>query len=110
MMDPELHEICLAIAGRLKEARLAAGLSIGQAARLLKCERSDVEEIERYYRLIDNAAFVVDLCKLYGVSMAWVKGSRTEADLSQETRDIALKLPEKERAKFLRLLAMMEDT
>lgn len=58
---------------RLRLARERAGLSVGQAARLLGIDRAELERIESPERqMVERAP---QLAELYGVSVEWLLGS-----------------------------------
>lgn len=59
------------IAGRLKMARQMAGLSQGQAARLMGMHRPSVSEMEAGRRRV-TAEELVGFAKLYGVTTEWL--------------------------------------
>jgi plasmid maintenance system antidote protein VapI len=61
-------------------ARISAGLSIGQAAKLLGIERETVKEIEARDEL--PAQWVDRLAELYGVDPPWLTGERELLDYS----------------------------
>lgn len=59
------------IAKRLKEARVQAGLSQEQAAKLLSVQRPTISEIEAGRRKV-SAEEVIQFSELYGVSSSWL--------------------------------------
>lgn len=69
------------IAQRMKLAREQAGLSQGQAAKLLDLHRPTISEIEAGNRRV-AADELARFAELYGVSVTWLTGARDEADLS----------------------------
>lgn len=69
------------IGERLRSARIMAGLSQGQAAKLLDLHRPTISEIEAGHRRV-AAEELPKFAELYGVSVAWVTGTRDEADLT----------------------------
>lgn len=70
------------IAERLRDAREQAGLSQGQAAKLLGMHRPTISEIEAGRRRL-AADELTGFAELYGVSVAWLAGTRGDTpDLS----------------------------
>ena len=76
-MSNELKETRMAIAARLRMAREAAGLSQGQAAKLMEMHRPTVSEIEAGRRRL-AADELARFAKTYGVSAAWVVGENAD--------------------------------
>lgn len=66
------------IAARVREARVAAGLTQGQVARLLGLHRPSVTEIEAGNRAV-SAEELVRLASLYDVDVAWLAGEGVDA-------------------------------
>lgn len=67
---------------RLRTARERAGLSQAQTAKLMDMHRPTITEIEAGRRRV-TADELTRLADLYGVSLAWLAGTReTEPDLS----------------------------
>ena len=67
---------------RLRTARERAGLSQAQTAKLMDMHRPTITEIEAGRRRV-TAEELTRLADLYGVSLAWLAGTReTEPDLS----------------------------
>lgn len=66
-----------AIASRLRTAREMAGLSQGQAAKLLGVHRPSISEIEAGRRKV-SAAEIVELARIYHVSMTWLSCADTD--------------------------------
>lgn len=76
-----VHNETIDLAGRLRLARERAGLSQGQAARILGFHRPTISEIEAGRRKV-SAVELKDLAKLYSVSIPWIVGdSATVANL-----------------------------
>lgn len=65
------------IAGRLREAREQAGLTQGQAAKVVGIHRPSISEIEAGRRRV-AAEELVRLADVYGVSVAWLTGEAPE--------------------------------
>lgn len=91
MSDAE--QIRVAIAGRLRAAREQAGLSQGQAAKLLKMQRPTISEIEAGQRRV-AAEELAALAQAYGVSVSWL------AEEKPEVSDPAAELAARELAKL----------
>ena len=91
MSDAE--QIRVAIAGRLRAAREQAGLSQGQAAKLLKMQRPTISEIEAGRRRV-AAEELAALAQAYGVSVSWL------AEEKPEVSDPAAELAARELAKL----------
>jgi transcriptional regulator with XRE-family HTH domain len=89
----ELDPARAAIAGRLRAAREQAGLSQGQAAKLLGLQRPTVSEIEAGRRRVP-AEELAKLAVIYGVSVAWLTVNEPEVP------DPAVELAARELAKL----------
>jgi transcriptional regulator with XRE-family HTH domain len=102
-----------AIGSRLKEGRKLAGLSQGQAARLLDMHRPTISEIEAGNRRVSGEE-LSRFAKLYDVSVAFLTGDSPETmttddpKLQLAARELQ-KLKPQEVDKLLRLLAVMRD-
>lgn len=102
------------VAGRLREARKAAGLSQGQVAKLLNLHRPTVTEIEAGNRRV-SAEELSRFAQTYDVTVSWLL-AETADQLS--TDDPRLQLAARELGKLkpddldrlLRLLASMRDS
>lgn len=66
-----------AIATRLRAAREQAGLSQGQAAKLLEMQRPTVSEIEAGRRRV-AADELSGFARIYGVSISWLAEEKAE--------------------------------
>ena len=100
-----------AIAARLRMARKAAGLSQGQAAKLMDMHRPTVSEIEAGRRRL-AADELARFAKTYGVSAAWVVGEiDDEADDVSDRVKLAARqlssLKDEDLDKLMRLLQCM---
>ena len=73
------------IADRLRAARQAAGLTQGQAAKLLGLHRPSVSEIEAARRKV-AANELVQFAEIYGVSTSWLTGEGAMEDGPRESR------------------------
>ena len=65
------------IAARLREARRMAGISQGQAAKLLGLHRPSISEIEAGHRRV-RAEELLRFAEVYDVNVAWLAGDRAE--------------------------------
>ena len=90
---------------RVKEARIAAGLSVGQAARLLKVARESVENCEAGLDQTCDPSLHA-FAELYAVDREWLLGRKNEDKVSDEWKEKLTVLPDEDRQKLLRLLAM----
>jgi transcriptional regulator with XRE-family HTH domain len=73
----EIDPARAAIAARLRAAREQAGLSQGQAAKLLGLQRPTVSEIEAGRRRV-SAEELAQLAEIYGVSVSWLATEQPE--------------------------------
>ena len=73
------------LAMRLRSAREAAGLTQGQAARLLGLHRPTVSEIEAGRRKV-TADELGQFADIYGVSTTWLTGEGNIEDGPRESR------------------------
>lgn len=71
------------IAERLRRARKAAGLTQGQAAKLLGLHRPSVCEMEAGRRKV-SADELLQLAQMYGVDMSWLAGKQDDESAPQE--------------------------
>lgn len=95
----------LAIAKRIRLARVQAGLSQGQAAKQLKLHRPTISEIEAGRRRV-SVEELAALARLYDVGVSWLtKGSSENADPAVElaARELA-KLKKEDLDTILSLL------
>lgn len=74
-----------AIAARLRLAREQAGLSQGQAAKLLDFHRPTISEIEAGRRRV-SAEEIVAFAKLYDVSVDWLANGASGLDAKHADR------------------------
>lgn len=105
MSDPGL-------AARLREARVAAGLSQGQVAKKMEMHRPTVTEIEAGRRRV-SADEMARLCDLYGISIEWaVKGPTSDmegnARLLLAARELS-KMSQNDLDQLLRLLQSLRS-
>lgn len=98
------------IAERLKEARVMAGLSQENAAKILLIPRPAISEIESGKRKV-SAEEIIQFSKLYKVSMSWLllkESVETEMDeqLRVAARELS-KMSEVDRKKLLDILKIL---
>lgn len=75
----------VSIAERLKAARELAGLSQGQAARILELHRPSISEVEAGRRRV-SAEELVAFARIYSVSVAWLVGDKSDPDTDVSPR------------------------
>ncbi len=110
-MSNELKETRMAIAARLRMAREAAGLSQGQAAKLMEMHRPTVSEIEAGRRRL-AADELARFAKTYGIGVAWLIGEHNDGsdDVSDRIKLAARQLSglkDEDLDKLMRLLQSM---
>ena len=83
------------IAGRLREARLLAGLSQGQVAKLMGLHRPTISQIEAGDRNV-SAEEIARFAELYEVGVAWLAGSKASENPRMElaARELAKLKPD----------------
>jgi transcriptional regulator with XRE-family HTH domain len=86
-------DVRLSVAARLRAAREQAGLSQGQAAKLMQMQRPTISEIEAGRRRVAIEE-LADFARIYGVSISWL------ADETPETTDPTVELAARELAKL----------
>ncbi len=101
------------IASRLRLAREAAGLSQGQAAKMMKLHRPTISEIEAGRRRVP-ADELARFAEIYGVSTAWILGEeKTESRPEEERIMLAArqlsKMKDKDLERLLNLLRMLRE-
>ena len=102
-IDPQwIHDF----AGRLRDARVAAGLSQSQAANLLELSQAFISLAESGQRMIE-VPVAARMCDIYGISADWLLGLSDESNLSADLIEQTQKLPPADRYKLRKLLAMM---
>lgn len=95
------------IADRLKEAREAAGLSLWQVEALSSSDHDKLKAFEESSVCYMSLEDVLQLVRLYGVSLAWVMtGNNPAYDGLEVARMHDAGLSKEERAKLLRLFEM----
>jgi transcriptional regulator with XRE-family HTH domain len=75
--NKEIHDVRNVIASRLGLAREQAGLTQGQAAKLLNLPRPSISEIEAGRRRV-AAEELIAFAKIYRVSLSWLAGEDAE--------------------------------
>jgi len=103
------EELRAEIAGRLRRAREASGLSQGQVARKLQLHRPTVSEIEAGRRRVSTDE-VAEFAELYGVSSEWLMtgkiGGQNAAD--ERLAVVARQLSKMSDADLDRLLGLLK--
>lgn len=100
------------LGGRLRRARVAAGLSQGQAAKLMKMHRPTVSEIEAGNRRV-TAEELAAFAELYDTKVDWLLGKapeRADADdprLQLAARELG-KLKPDDLDRLLQLIAALK--
>jgi len=106
---PMSEELRAEIAGRLRRAREASGLSQGQVARKLQLHRPTVSEIEAGRRRVSTDE-VAEFAELYGVSSEWLMtgkiGGQNAAD--ERLAVVARQLSKMSDADLDRLLGLLK--
>jgi transcriptional regulator with XRE-family HTH domain len=98
------------IAARLRTAREAAGLSQGQAAKILKFHRPTVSEIEAGRRRVAGEE-LAQFASLYGVTVEWLATASDESDAAEDrillaARELS-KMKDQDLDKLMSLLRML---
>lgn len=101
------------IAGRIRIAREAAGLSQGQVAKLMGVHRPTISEIEAGRRRVSGEE-LAKFSELYGVSVDWLTGVMQESDPSEDrillaARELA-KMKDDDLDRLLSLLRMLRKS
>jgi transcriptional regulator with XRE-family HTH domain len=97
---------------RLRAAREQAGLSQGQAARLLDMHRPTISEIEAGRRRVQAAELQL-FAKLYKVSVSWLTSEAADDETVDPRVELAArelsKLKQDDLDRVLRLLSSMRE-
>ncbi len=98
------------LAGRLRSAREMAGLSQGQAAKMMSMHRPTISEIEADRRKV-SAEEVQKFSGVYGVTVEWlvngrVGGAETDSKLLLAARELS-KMSEDDLTRLMDLLHML---
>jgi transcriptional regulator with XRE-family HTH domain len=101
------------IASRLRTARQSAGLSQGQAAKLLNMHRPTITEIEAGRRKVSGDE-LVRFADLFGVTVEWLTTSSENSNPSEErillaARELS-KMKDRDLDRLLSLLQMLRQT
>lgn len=101
------------ISSRLRTAREAAGLSQGQAAKLLDMHRPTITEIEAGRRKVSGEE-LVRFAELYGITVEWLTGGKESADPTEDKILLAArqlsKMKDKDLDRLLSVLQMLRKT
>lgn len=73
------------LAARIKEARMMAGLSQGQVARMLGLHRPSVSEIEAGNRRV-TAEELTQMAEMFDVSVSWLVGAAPDTIAPDDPR------------------------
>ncbi len=101
-----------AFGARLRLAREQAGLSQAQVAKMLNLHRPSISEAEAGRRKVSTEE-LVELARIYGVSVSWLAGAETEgANLVQDRIEFAArelaKLKQEDLDRLLELLSALK--
>jgi transcriptional regulator with XRE-family HTH domain len=101
------------IAGRLRTAREAAGLSQGQVAKILDLHRPTVTEIEAGRRKVSGEE-LTRFAALYRVGVEWLTGTPDETDAAEDrillaARELS-KMKDQDLDQLMSLLQMIRKT
>ena len=101
------------IAERLKEARVLAGLSQENAAKILELQRPAISEIESGRRKV-SAEEIIQFANLYKVSTSWLllKDEEQEIEMNNELRLAARelsKMSDIDRKRLLDILRILPN-
>lgn len=100
------------IAERLKEARVLAGLSQENAAKILGIQRPAISEIESGRRKV-SAEEIIQFSKLYKVSTSWLLlKDETEVEFDEQLKVAARelsKMNDADRQKLLDILRILPN-
>lgn len=96
------------IPARLKQARENAGLSVGQAAKLLALSRDELKEIETG---MFSFAYppIRTFSRVYDVSEAWLRGEEKPLVLPPDFVAFLERMPPDERDSLIDLLSSMRQ-
>jgi transcriptional regulator with XRE-family HTH domain len=100
----------MAIAARLRLAREQAGLSQGQVAKMLHLHRPSISEAEAGRRKVSTEE-LVELARIYGVSVSWLACAEAEENPAQDRIELAArelaKLKPEDLDRLLQLLSAL---
>jgi transcriptional regulator with XRE-family HTH domain len=98
------------IAARLRLAREQAGLSQGQVAKMLHLHRPSISEAEAGRRKVSTEE-LVELARIYGVSVSWLACAEAEENPAQDRIELAArelaKLKPEDLDRLLQLLSAL---
>jgi len=95
------------IAERLKEARMLAGLSQENAAKILDMQRPAISEIESGKRKV-SAEEIIKFSKVYKVSTSWLLLKENETELNEQMKIAARELSKMSEANRKKLLDILK--
>jgi transcriptional regulator with XRE-family HTH domain len=102
----------MAIAARLRLAREQAGLSQGQVAKMLHLHRPSISEAEAGRRKVSTEE-LVELARIYGVSVSWLACAESEENPAQDRIELAArelaKLKPEDLDRLLQLLSALRS-
>jgi transcriptional regulator with XRE-family HTH domain len=99
------------IAERLKEARIAAGLSQDNAAKVLDIQRPTISEIESGKRKV-SAEEIIKFSKVYKVSTSWLLLKEDDTEMNDKMKIAARelgKMSDANRKKLLDILKILPE-
>ncbi|MFZ1683736.1 MAG: helix-turn-helix transcriptional regulator [Candidatus Zixiibacteriota bacterium] len=99
------------VAGRLKAARIQAGLSQGQVAKLLNFQRPTISEIEAGRRKVSSEE-LVHFAEIYDVSISWLAAGNAVVEspnVELAARELS-KLKQEDLDRVLKLLQSIRET
>jgi transcriptional regulator with XRE-family HTH domain len=99
------------IAERLKQARISAGLSQENAAKILDMPRPAISEIESGKRKV-SAEEIIKFSKVYKVSTSWLLLKENETEINEQMKIAARelsKMSEANRKKLLDILKILPE-
>lgn len=103
----------MSIYERLREARIAAGLSQGQAAKILNMHRPTVTEIEAGRRKV-SAEEIPLFADAYGVSSVWLMEGAAGSNGSNEKMLLAArelsKMSDEDLDRLMNMLSMLRGS
>jgi transcriptional regulator with XRE-family HTH domain len=88
-----MNDVKSEIALRMRAAREQAGLSQGQVAKLIGCQRPTISEIEAGRRKV-SADELKNFSTIYNVSISWLTGNNIDED------DIEVEIAARELSKL----------
>lgn len=95
------------IAERLKQARVSAGLSQENAAKILDMQRPAISEIESGKRKV-SAEEIIRFSKIYKVSTSWLLLKEEETEINEQMKIAARELSKMSEANRKKLLDILK--